>query len=51
MITDRQIKGLLLIKQLEKKGKEWKRTLQLMWDREGCPHHGIIECFGLEGTL
>lgn len=37
VIADKQIKGSFLIKELENKGKEQKRKLQLMWDRECCP--------------
>lgn len=35
MIPYEQIKGSFLLKELEK-GKEQKRKLQLMWDRESC---------------
>lgn len=36
MATDKQIKGSFLMKELEKKGKEQKRKLQLMWDKDSC---------------
>lgn len=37
MIIDKQIEGTFLIKELEKKGKEQRKKLQLMWDRESGP--------------